>query len=235
MSEGEEQTRPLRLVLPGGALGAWTRDALHSAGLTLSHRLNESGELHTDDSEAIRAALGCSLASISLPEADVPIYVEHGVVDLGVVRTHLLHEADVKVYRPFTFGFEAGEVALVAREGVEMADLTARPYVRIATPYRRFARSVFASRGWNVELIPLSREVSLAPLLGLSDAVLMLVEDPRALADMGLAVVESLGPTRAKLIANRATGHGRIRVIERLVARLRSVSSEGAQDPPRRA
>lgn len=233
MGEEQAQSRPLRLVLPGGALGAWTRDALHTAGLTLSQRLHESGELHTDDSGPIREALGCALSSISLPEADIPIYVEHGVVDLGVVRTHLLHEANVKVYRPFTFGFEAGEVALVARQGTEMAELRARPHVRIATPYRRFARGVFASLGWNVELIPLSSEVALAPVLGLADAVLMLVEDARALEDRGLVVLESLGPARAKLIANRATGHQRLRVIERLVTLL--TSPEQGQDPQRRA
>ncbi len=216
----DEAQRPLRLVLPGGALGAWTRDAFHLVGLSLSHHLNESGEFHVDDSDSIHSALGCPLASMTLPEADIPIYVEHGVADLGVVRTHILHEAGVGVYRPFTFGFDAGELALVARQGTTMQSLSARPFVRVATPWRQFARDVFASRGWNVELIHLSREVALAPILGLSEAVLMVVEDPRSLAERGLEVVESLGPMHAKLIANRASGRQSLQLINRLVNQL---------------
>ena len=227
MSAGDV-SRPLRLVLPGGALGAWTRDALHTSGLSLSHRLRASGEFQSDDSESIRQVLGCALASMTLPENDIPIYVEHGVADLGVVRTHILHEAGVKVYRPFTFGFDAGELSLVAKEGIQMEDLAAKPFVRVATPWRRFARDVFASRGWNVELIHLSSEVALAPLLGLADAVLMVVEDRRVLHDHGLDVVESLGPMHAKLIANRATGRQRLRLIERLVSHLSDQGSEAS-------
>ena len=227
----EAVNRPLRLMLPGGALGAWTRDALHVSGLSLSHRLGGSGDFQEDDSEEIRQVLGCSISSMTLSESNIPIYVEHGIADLGVVRTHILHEAGVKVYRPFTFGFDAGELALVAREGVELDDLSARPFVRVATPWRRFARDIFASRGWNVELIHLGREVALAPLLGLADVVLMVVEDRRVLEQHGLAVVEPLGPMHAKLIANRATGRQRLRLIERLVSHLSLNGSEEESGP----
>ncbi len=207
----------LRLVLPDEALGAWTREALNAAGLSLSQRLPGGRDFVLDDDPLIVDWLGFGLASLTVHEADIPVYVEHGVADLGVARQHVLRERDARVYRPFTFSFEAGVMALVAPEGTELGKLVERPHLRVATPWRHTAQDFFASRGWNVELIALTQEVELAPLLGLADAVLMAVEDELALTRQGLAIVEPIAPCRAKLLANRATGRERLAQIARLV------------------
>lgn len=224
----EEFERPLRMMLPRHALGQHVREAMGRAGLVLSQRLREDGQMHVDDDPRVLSALGCPLGSLTLAEEDIPIYVEHGVAEVGVVRAHLLHETDVEVYRPFTFDFEAGSLALVAPQTTTLEELASMPLQRVATRYRRFARDTFTGRGWNVELIPISAAVELAPLLGLADAVLMVVDDRRALERRGLHVVEEVGVCRAKLIANRAIGRHRMRVIERLIELL-THTAEGEQ------
>ncbi len=211
-----QDSRPLRLALPSGALGQRTREVLRRANLVLSRRLNESGQMKIDDEPAIMDALGCPLASVTIDEADIPTYVEHGVVDLGVVRTHVLRETDVEVYRPFTFDVEVGQMALVAPQELELEGLIERPLLRVATRCRLFGRDYFLSRGWNVELVPIAHDVLLAPLLGLADAALIFNDDPRALSERGLHVVDEIGASHAKLIANRTTGRKRMRIIERL-------------------
>ena len=207
--------RPLRLALPRSIYGEQALDALQAVGLA-GH---EKDGPETPDSDAT-ALLGCGLTIHWLHPDDIPIYVDHGVVDLGVARTEVLYEAGVMVYRPYTFPFGSRAVALITPTTSGLKDLARRPLVRVATRYRRFAKDRFAALGWTAELIPLAGSLHVAPGLGLVDAIIDVVEDDEDLARLGLHTVARLGETQVKLITNRASSSRRMHFIEKLVAHL---------------
>lgn len=197
--------RDLLLMLPDDEVGDMVFSVFREAGL-----LTGSGEFVGGDGIVARRVT---------PE-DVPVYVDHGVADLGVARTEVLYEADVEVYRPFTFRQGSRRLALLAPEGTTLDALGRRHLVRIGTRLSRFARDRFAALGWQAELIRIRGSLRVAAQLGLCDAVIDVVADEEALAQDGLVVLEELGRSEVKLIANRATNHRRMLVIERLVERL---------------
>ncbi len=216
----------LRLALPKGRLTERTLDFLRGVGLPIEAEITRSRRLLHDISAATVEPLGCRLEVLLIKNTDVPVYVEHGVADIGVVGTDALYEADVEVYRPWTFPYGSCDIALAAPAGVDAGTLRRRPWLRVATKYKRYARDHFAGRGVSAEIIPLSGSVELAPTLGLADAILDLVETGQTLRENGLEVVEVVGRTEVKLIANRALSTPAAEAVERLILRL-SGAAEG--------
>jgi len=209
--------RPLRLALPKGRLTDRTLDALRAAGIPVPADLVHSRKLIHDVSAYTRGPLGVGLEILLLKNTDVPVYVEHGVAELGVAGTDVLYEAQAEVFRPYTFDFGSCDIAVAAPRGTEASTLRLRPWLRVATKYRRFARDFFAARSMTVEIIPLSGSVELAPALGMADAILDLVETGKTLEENGLEIMEVVGQTHVKLIANHTISTRTRRAIERLV------------------
>jgi ATP phosphoribosyltransferase len=176
--------------------------------------------------ETTREVVGRPLELLLLKNADVPTWVEHGVAEIGVCGTDVLDEHDADVWRPHTFGFGACRIAIAARAGTTAADLRARPVLRVATKYTRTAARWFATRGQAVDLIKLSGSVELGATLGLADAIVDLVETGRTLVENDLEVVEVIGQTRVKLIANRSLGRDQAAVVDRLVEALAAATTE---------
>jgi ATP phosphoribosyltransferase len=134
--------------------------------------------------------------------ADVPVYVEHGIADCGVVGRDVLLESEADLLQPLDLGIARCRIAVAAREGVRGE----RPGVlHVATKYPRVAAAHFGSRGVPVEIIELSGSVELAAVLGLSDCIVDLVETGRTLAENGLAVVETVTESTGRLVVNRAS------------------------------
>lgn len=218
-----EDTLTLRMALPKGRLLDKTLGLMRAAGLELADDTTATRRLILDVSPQARPWLGCGLEILRIKNSDVPVYVQHGVADVGVVGTDALYEADAQVFKPYTFGFGGCKIALAARtdQPATLEDMLDRPVLRVATKYTRFAHDHFAQRGIPVSLIPLSGSVELAPVLGLSDVILDLVETGRTLRDNGLRVIEVVGHTHVKLIAHRALSMERAAALERLVSVLR--------------
>ena len=212
----------LRLALPKGRLTERTLDALRAAGLPIPADLTKNRKLIHDVSDYTQDLLGAGLELLLLKNNDVPIYVEHGVADIGVAGTDVLYESHVEVFRPYTFPFGSCDIAIAAPVGTNAEHLRRKPWLRVATKYKRFARDHFAKRSMNVELIPLAGSVELAPTLGLADAILDLVETGRTLEENGLEIIEKVGRTHVKLIANHTISHQTARTIEHLIALLES-------------
>jgi ATP phosphoribosyltransferase len=136
---------------------------------------------------------------------DVPIYVEYGVADLGIVGHDVLREREPDVYEPLALGFGRCRLVLagpVARAG---ANLRLEPVLRIATKYPHLTRTYFQRRGLAVEVIPLAGSVELAPAAGLADLLVDIVDTGRTLRENGLVEIETLLESEAMLIANRAS------------------------------
>jgi ATP phosphoribosyltransferase len=155
--------------------------------------------------------------------ADVPVYVEHGIVDCGVVGRDVLLESEADVLQPLDLKINRCLIAVAARNG-ERGD---RPGVlHVATKYPRVAAAHFGSRGVPVEIIQLSGSVELAPVLGLSDCIVDLVETGRTLAENGLAVVETITESTGRLVVNRASYQLKADAIAGLIRELSRVLCE---------
>lgn len=147
--------------------------------------------------------------------ADVPVYVEHGAADCGVVGLDVLLESGADVLQPLELGFARCVIAVAAPAGVLPAGAGA---LRVATKYPRVAAEHFGVRGVPVEIIELSGSVELAPLLGLSDCIVDLVETGRTLSENGLGVVENVAESSARLVVNRASYQLKATAVARLVS-----------------
>lgn len=134
--------------------------------------------------------------------SDTAIYVEHGVADIGIAGRDVLLETRPDVYELHDLGFGCCSMAVAAPTGWH--DARNAP-LRIATTYPTCAREHFDRKGRQIETITLHGSVELAPLLGLSDVIVDLVETGATLRENGLEAVERIFESSARLIANKSS------------------------------
>jgi ATP phosphoribosyltransferase len=144
---------------------------------------------------------------IFVKPADVPTYVEYGVADAGVCGRDVLLESRADVHEPLDLKMGCCKIAVAGRSEVVGQDYNLLATVRVATKYPRITTDYFQQRGIPIEVVALSGSVELAPLLGLSDRIVDLVETGRTLRENGLEVIDVITETTARLIVNRASFH----------------------------
>jgi len=187
------------------------------AGIALGDALRE-------DSRALirKASFGAQpLDLLLLKPDDVPTYVEYGTADLGICGRDVLFEHDVDVYQPIDLGIGVCRL-VVAGKVAPAANDTALRMPRIATKYPRTAAAHFVRKGVQVEIVNVQSSVELAPLTGLADLIVDLVETGATLVQNGLEVKEEIARVSTMLIANRASYKLRQDVVGPLVGALRS-------------
>lgn len=216
--------RLLRLALPKGRVLPDLQRLLDKAGLAPAEDFGRTRKLVVG-LRGGESAVGAKIEVLLLKNADVPVYVEHGVADIGVSGTDVLYESGVSVHRPYTFEFGSCRIVLAGRPERDIEWLRRQPMIHLATKYVRFARDHFSRLGWPVEIIPLSGSVELAPVLGLADAIVDLTETGSTLRENGLVAHEVIGETRLKLIANKALSRSTIQVVEGLIDALEKAKS----------
>lgn len=165
---------------------------------------------------------------LPVKSVDVPVYVEAGVADAGVVGLDVLDERGADVLRPLDLGFGACALAVAAPRGTPYPLLPGGAAPRVATKYPASARRFFASRGMQVELIGISGSVEVAPLLGLSHWIVDLVQTGRTLAENGLVVVDHVSRSSARWIVNRASHKLRLDEHQQLIHELSGAAAEHA-------
>ena len=149
--------------------------------------------------------------------SDVPTYVEYGVADAGVCGRDVLLEANPEVHEPLDLKFGRCRIAVAGRREEAGNDYNLLSTVRVATKYPKIAATYFHERGIPIEVISLQGSVELAPLLGLSDRIVDLVETGTTLRENGLEVIDVITESSARLIVNRASFHLKSNEIGRLV------------------
>ena len=169
---------------------------LARAGVHLSDEALASRRLAVEDESG-------QYRFIFVKPADVPVYVEHGIADCGVVGRDVLLESEVDLLLPLDLGIARCKIVVAAAR----TDLLANDFgmLRVATKYPGIARAHFGARGIPVELIELSGSVELAPVLGLADCIVDLVETGRTLKENGLGIVEVIAESTGRLVVNRAS------------------------------
>ena len=206
---------PLRLALPRGSLWEATLELLDRIGIS-------TAEPRSDSRALVFEADG--LVLVTMRPSDVPTYVEAGAADLGITgKDVLLEQRDRAVYELLDLGYGACRMVVAGREGDESLGESARRLgtMRIATKYPRTAERHFQDTGRQAEVIEVKGSVELAPLVGLADGIVDLVDTGRTLADNGLEVREEIARCTARLVANRVAHKLRAAEVDALVERLR--------------
>lgn len=139
--------------------------------------------------------------------ADVPTYVQYGAADLGVAGRDLLIEHGGRgLYQPIDLGIARCRLVVAAPEGFDYpAAIRRGARLRVATKYVKTAREHFAAKGMHVDLIKLYGSMELAPLVGLADAIVDLVDTGGTLRANKLKVVEEIQPVSSRLVVNPAS------------------------------
>jgi ATP phosphoribosyltransferase len=204
---------PLRIALPKGRMMDEALALFARVGTRIDPAVLDSRRLILPSTDG-------AYEFLPVKNIDVPVYVEEGVADLGVVGLDVLLERDADVLRPLDLGFGPCGLAVAAPAGAPYPYLPGGQTPRVATKYVESARRFFAGKGIQVELIHISGSVEIAPLLGLSHWIVDLVQTGRTLAENGLVVVERIGASTARLIVNRASHKLRLDDHQRLIGRL---------------
>ncbi|MCH5198263.1 MAG: ATP phosphoribosyltransferase [Oscillospiraceae bacterium] len=155
--------------------------------------------------------------------SDVAIYVERGAADIGVAGKDILLEYRPDVYELLDLRTGKCRMAVAAKSGFK--DDT-RKTLRVATKFSNIALSYYSSKGRDIDIIHLNGSIELAPILGLSDVIVDIVETGATLKENDLTVVEEIVPISARFIANKSSFKFKGKVIEELVCALRSFTEE---------
>jgi ATP phosphoribosyltransferase len=204
----------LTLALPKGRLLDPALDMLRELGVegvdAESRRL-----IFTDPQRGLRLLL--------LKPADVPAYVTYGAADLGIVGKDILLEQAPDVYEPLDLGFGFCRLVIAEpRELWERDDPAKWSLVRVATKYPRLTEEYFSERGVQVEIVRLDGSIELAPLIGLAERIVDLVQSGETLRANGLVEVAEILQSTARLIVNRAAQKTAHRAVGRLLDELRA-------------
>lgn len=156
--------------------------------------------------------------------SDVPTYVEYGGADAGIVGKDVLMEQESDVYEPLDLGFGACRISVAALRGEGSRDRLSSK-VRVATKYPRITERFFNQRGIPVEIIKLYGSIELAPVVGLADRIVDLVETGGTLKAHDLVELEVIARSTARFIVNRASLRLKHEPLMELIRRLRAVLS----------
>ncbi len=189
-------TAPVLIAFPKGRLGDELVPRLAGTPLALDTAALKSRVLRIPT-----ATPGVSV--LLLKGSDLPRYVAAGVASLGIVGSDTLDELDMDLLELADLGFGECRLCLCAPAGDSLEDLKARTHLRLATKFPRATEAWLAREGLTAELVPLSSSVELAPLLGLADAIVDLVQTGATLKAHGLVETAVLGRSSARLIAAR--------------------------------
>jgi ATP phosphoribosyltransferase len=173
--------------------------------------------LEADTRKLLLADAKRDLRFIFLKPADIPTYVQYGAADLGIVGKDILAEQQPDVYEPVDLGFGFCRLVVAEpRELWERDDPAKWSWVRVATKYPTLTERYFSERGIQVEMIRLDGSIELAPLVGLAERIVDLVQSGETLRVNGLVEVAEIMTSTARLIVNRAslkTAHARVSVL----------------------
>ena len=186
--------RMINVALPKGRLGEKAYSLFARAGYECPELLEENRKL-TFENEA------AGVRYFWVKPTDVAIYVERGAADIGVAGKDILSEYAPDVYELLDLGI--GKCRMCVAGPRDFSD-SHTGILRVATKFPAIARRYYAAQSREIDVIRLNGSIELAPILGLSDVIVDIVETGKTLAENGLSVLEEIEPVSARLIANKA-------------------------------
>ena len=203
--------KPLRIALTKGRLEKDTVALFEKLGM-------DCIAVHNKGRQLILPIGDGSIEVVLAKAADVITYVEHGVCDMGVVGKDTIMENGSRFYEVLDLGFGRCRFALAGPKGKDFYEGFSEKTV--ASKYPNVTRAFFESKAMDVRVIKIEGSVELAPLLGLSDAIVDIVETGSTLRENGLEVKETVADISARLIVNTASMKLRKQEIEALSAKM---------------
>lgn len=185
----------LNIALPKGRLGDKVYELFSSIGY-------DCAAIYEDNRKLVFENPANGVRYLLVKPSDVAIYVEHGAADIGVVGKDVLLETQPDVYELLDLDLGKCRLAVAAKNGWQ-EDLSLP--LRVATKYPHVAKEYYEAQGRQIEIIKLNGSIELAPLLGLSDVIVDIVETGTTLKENDLSVYATVAPSSARLIANKAS------------------------------
>ena len=155
---------------------------------------------------------------------DVPTYVEYGAADIGIVGKDTILEEGRKLYEVMDLGFGACRMCVCGPEMLQSPFLASDQLIRVATKYPNIAKDYFYNKKHQtVEIIKLNGSIELAPIVGLSEVIVDIVETGSTLRENGLKVLEEVCPLSARMVVNQVSMKMENERISKLIEELREV------------
>jgi len=183
------------------------------------------GEFRFEGRELIMEKEGFRFLNVR--NQDVPTYVEHGAADLGVVGLDVITEKELDILDLLDMELGKCRVAIGIKEGDELD--WSRPDIKVATKMVNITKAYFAQKAVGVEVIKLYGSIELAPLVGLADAIVDIVETGNTMRENGLKVAETIMDSSAHLIANKNSFYTQKSAILSLYDQLKTAVAHRAQ------
>jgi len=205
--------KTITFALPKGRLLRDSVEFLAGCGIDASETLSETRKL-IFEWENFRFIL--------VKPLDVPTYVYYGTADLGIAGKDVIEEKGFDLYEPLDLGFGECRLSVAEPENIEEHyDLERLSYIRVATKYPRITDRYFRSKGIHPEIIVLYGSVELAPLVGLTDRIVDLVQTGTTLRANGLREVDVILRSTARLIVNRASLKTKYSLLKPLIDKMK--------------
>ena len=206
----------LNIALPKGRLGDQVYEKFSAIGY-------ECRQIYEDNRKLVFENEQNNVRYLLVKPADVAIYVEHGAADVGVVGKDILLNDRPDVYELLDLGIGKCRLAVAGKNGyVEDRDRV----LRVATKFAGVTKDYYASLNREIEIIKLNGSIELAPILGLSDVIVDIVESGKTLKENDLHVLTTITDISARLIANRASYLFKGELIGQLVEKLRKADDK---------
>lgn len=200
----------LNVALPKGRLGEKVYAMFAKAGFECPAILENNRKLIFENAE-----LG--LRYFWVKPSDVAIYVERGAADIGVAGKDILLEYTPEVYELLDLHLGKCRMAVAAPAGYR--DDPQRT-LTVATKFANIAKAHYASKGRDIDIVHLNGSIEIAPILGLSDVIVDIVETGTTLRENNLEVIETIVPISARLVANKASYKFKTQIIQTIVENL---------------
>lgn len=184
----------LNIALPKGRLGDKVYAMMKRSGYPCP-------DLENPDRRLIFENLQAGVRYFWVKPSDVTIYVERGAADLGIAGKDIILENRPDIYELLDLNIGVCRMAVAAPEGFRD---DREQTLRVATKFPNIAGDYYAAKARDVELIRLNGSIEIAPILGLSDVIVDIVETGKTLRENGLTVLETVCPISARLVANRS-------------------------------
>lgn len=203
----------LNIALPKGRLGDKVYDMLDSVGY-------DCREIYQDNRQLVFENAERGVRYFLVKPSDVAIYVEHGAADVGIVGKDILLESAADVYELLDLGIGRCRVCVAGK--LNYREDTERR-LRVATKFVNIAKGYYAAMNREIEIIKLNGSIELAPILGLSDVIVDIVESGATLKENNLKVLADVVPVSARFIANKAAYKFKIDEINAMLTKLKTV------------
>lgn len=222
-------TEYLTIALSKGRLAEQAIELLEASGYDCSAAKEKSRKLILTDEKA-------GLRFIMAKPADVPTYIDYGAADIGVVGKDTLLEEGRGLYEVIDLGFGACKMCVCGPASLK-GKLDRIPNKRVASKYPNITRSYFeGTKRESVEIIKLNGSVELAPLIGLAEVIVDIVESGQTLRENGLDVLEVISDISARVVVNRVSMKMKAaRILPMLDALRETLASRRAADTARNA